>query len=120
MGRHVSLADRHNDELEHARQTAARSERAARESDERLRLILESATDFAIITLDVERWYTGGEGDTVQITAPDGLEALIGGIDFVDGETYLVIATDGTVNYCGYSGPATPDLQSVYDAAFPG
>ena len=59
MGRHVSLADRDHDELEHARQAAARSERAARDSEERLRLILESATDFAIITLDVEGRITG-------------------------------------------------------------
>jgi hypothetical protein len=71
------------------------------------------------ITVDVSTWYAGGDADRVVLTAPAGLEALIGGIDFVEGEPYLVAASEGTVNYCGYSGPATADLQSVYDAAFP-
>ena len=27
--------------------------------------------------------------------------------------------TDGVVNYCGFSGPATPELQALFDAALP-
>jgi hypothetical protein len=72
------------------------------------------------VTLAVDAWYAGGESDTVRITAPQGLEALIGGVEFAVGEQYLVSATDGVVNYCGFSGPATADLQAVYDAAFGG
>lgn len=71
------------------------------------------------VTLDVTDWYAGGDTDQVILTATAGMEALIGGIAFEPGATYLVSATDGVVNYCGYTGPATPELQSVYDAAFP-
>ncbi len=72
-----------------------------------------------IVTLDVTDWYVGGDTDQVILTATAGMEALIGGIAFEPGRTYLVSATDGVVNYCGYTGPATPELQAVYDAAFP-
>lgn len=71
------------------------------------------------ITLTVDRWYAGGDADTVILHAPAGLEALIAGFDFEVGQRYLVTATEGTVNYCGFSGPATPELQAVFDAAFP-
>ncbi len=71
------------------------------------------------VTLTVDRWYVGGDADVVTITAPAGLEALIGGVDWVVGEPFLVTAWDGVVNYCGFSGPATPELQAVFDAAFP-
>lgn len=76
--------------------------------------------DGEAVRLDVTEWYVGGEAASVELTAPAGLEALIGGIDFQVGETYLVSAFDGIVNYCGFSGPATPELQQMYDAAFPG
>ena len=71
------------------------------------------------VTLDVTDWYVGGDTDQVILTATVGMEALIGGIAFESGGTYLVSATDGVVNYCGYTGPALPELQAVYDAAFP-
>ena len=73
-----------------------------------------------IVTLDVTRWYVGGDADQVVLRAPDGMQALIGGITFEAGQDYLVSATDGVVNYCGYSGLATPELQAIFDAAFPG
>ena len=31
---------------------------------------------------------------------------------------YLVTAYDGVVSYCGQTGPATPELQDVFDQAF--
>lgn len=72
------------------------------------------------VTLTVDEWYQGGDADIVTITAPLGMEALIGGIAFEPGQTYLVSAYDGVVSYCGLSGPATPELQQMYDQAFPG
>jgi hypothetical protein len=72
-----------------------------------------------IVTLDVTQWFVGGDSDQVILTATAGMEALIGGIEFEPGGTYLVSATDGVVNFCGYTGAATPELQAVYDAAFP-
>lgn len=74
------------------------------------------------VRLDVTRWYTGGDADAVVLTdlAPD-MQALLGATEFRAGEDYLVSATaDGTVNACGYTGPASADLQKVYDEAFPG
>ncbi len=73
------------------------------------------------VTLDVDRWYRGGDTTTVELsTPPDVSIALLGGvIDFTEGERYLVSATGDTVNLCGFSGPATPELERVFDRAFP-
>lgn len=77
------------------------------------------SVDGETVTLDVTQWFVGGDTDQVILTATAGMEALIGGIAFEPGGTYLVSSTNGAVNYCGYTGPATPELQAVYDAAFP-
>jgi hypothetical protein len=70
------------------------------------------------VTLSVDEWYVGGTEGVVRLFAPAGLEALIGVIDFQQGDSYLISAWDGTVNYCGFSGEATPELQAMYDEAF--
>ncbi len=70
------------------------------------------------LTLEVVTWYTGGDSEQVQITAPLGMEALIGGIPFELGGSYLVTATDGVVNYCGYTGVATPEFRAAFEQAF--
>jgi hypothetical protein len=79
-----------------------------------------SAVEGESVTMGVDEWYVGGDASVVELTAPAGLEALIGTVDFVEGESYLISAYDNTVNYCGFSGPATPELQAVYDEAFGG
>lgn len=33
------------------------------------------------------------------------------------GEDYLISATNGDVNYCGFSGEVTPELRAGYEAA---
>lgn len=73
------------------------------------------------VRLEVTRWYRGGDAGTVVLTnlSPD-MQALLGATDFRAGQDYLVSASDGTVNACGFSGPASAELQSVYDKAFPG
>lgn len=78
------------------------------------------AVEGEAVTLDVDRWFAGGNAEQVRVTAPAGLEALIGGIAFEQGGSYLITATDGTVNYCGYSGPATPEFRQAFEEAFPG
>ena len=71
------------------------------------------------VRLDVTRWYQGGDADAVVLTnLSQDMQALLGAPDFRTGQDYLVSATDGTVNACGYSGPASADLQKVYDEAF--
>jgi len=56
----------------------------------------------------------------VLTTLSADMQALLGASDFGTGQDYLVSATDGTVNACGLTGPASPELQQVYDEAFPG
>ncbi len=74
------------------------------------------------VTLDVDRWYKGGDAEQVTIALPPGdiSPALIPGVDFVQGKSFLVSAAEGTVNGCGFSGPATPELTKIYDEAFAG
>jgi hypothetical protein len=74
-----------------------------------------------VVTLEPSHFYAGDATDVVEVQAPpDELAQLIGAVDFQQGGTYLVSATGGRVTVCGFSGPATPALQSLYDAAFPG
>lgn len=74
--------------------------------------------DGSRVTLAVDEWYRGGDAASVVLNAPLGLEALIGGIPFEVGSEYLVSAEGGNVNYCGFSGPATPEYRSAFQAAF--
>lgn len=69
------------------------------------------------VTLDVDRWYKGGDADVVTVSTP-GQNVSIDGVEFVQGTRYLVTATEGTVNTCGFSGEATPDLTKAFDEAF--
>jgi hypothetical protein len=45
---------------------------------------------------------------------------LTAGFEFVVGEHYLITASDGNVNFCGYNGVGAPELTAAFDAAFPG
>jgi len=72
------------------------------------------------VTLTVDRWYKGGEAAQVSLIGTAGMEALIGGITFQTGGHYLITAVDGTVNYCGFSGEATPELRAAFGEAFGG
>lgn len=72
------------------------------------------------VTLEVDYWYAGGDAETVEIQYTPGFEALIGTPSFEVGQRYLITAADGVVNGCGYSGPATPDLESAFQRAFDG
>ncbi len=56
---------------------------------------------------------------TVENTAV-GQPALIEGVEFTVGGRYLVTATDGVVGGCGLSGAYSPELESLFVAAFPG
>lgn len=74
------------------------------------------------VTLDVTHWYKGGDAEQVTIARPPGTTspALIPGVDFVQGKPFLISATDGTVNGCGFSGPESAELKKIYDEAFGG
>lgn len=72
----------------------------------------------SMVTLTVDRWYRGGDTAEVTLNAPTGMEALIGGIPFETGNEYLITAQAGTVNYCGFSGAATPEYRAAFETAF--
>ena len=72
------------------------------------------------VTLTVDRWYAGGDATTVVLEGAVGSPALIDGFEFEVGQQYLITAAEGNVNFCGYSGPATLELEAAFDAAFPG
>ena len=79
------------------------------------------------VTLNVDHWYKGGSTDVVTLTtmtghalAPTTQVSSEGSFDFVQGKRYLVTATNGTVNGCGFTGEATPAFEKVFAEAFPG
>jgi hypothetical protein len=77
-----------------------------------------TAVDGATVTLAVDEWFRGGDAAEVVLIAPQGMEALIGGIPFTVGDEYLISAQGGSVNYCGFSGAATADYRAAFEEAF--
>ena len=77
-----------------------------------------TAVDGAKVTLTVDTWFRGEDAAEVVLNAPQGMEALIGGIPFTAGNQYLISALDGNLNYCGFSGPSTPELRQAFEQAF--
>lgn len=71
-----------------------------------------------VVTLTVDRWYRGGDARQVELHAITDMDIMISPIDFRMGEGYLITATDGWVNYCGYSAVATPELRSMFEEAY--
>lgn len=71
------------------------------------------------VTLDVDHWYRGGSADRATVSISDTQTSVaLDGVDFVDGRRYLLTATDGTVNGCGFSGPASAELEDAFAQAF--
>ena len=73
------------------------------------------------VTLDVDHWYKGGDADVVELSGSSDESVLLeGGIQFTEGERYLVTAGDGQVGTCGFSGPYTDEMAAAFDEAFGG
>lgn len=74
------------------------------------------------VTLDVDRWFKGTpKADEVTIAIPPGGDNVaLDGIAFVQGERFLISATDGVLGTCGYSGPASAEFEKSFEQAFPG
>lgn len=76
--------------------------------------------DGGIVSLRVTERFTGEVGDVVQVEQGDD-EPIDGApLVFVDGATYLVATEGTTIGSCGESGVVSPELEAIYDAAFPG
>ena len=70
-------------------------------------------------TLEVERWFTGGDADLVTVATPsEQLRDRGFAVDFEPGKTYLVSATDGSVSLCGFSAETSPELEATYEEAY--
>lgn len=81
---------------------------------------VQQVTDGKVV-LDPTKFYAGDVTDLVTVSATTAdLQALVGAVDFQEGGTYLVSATDGQVSVCGLSGPYSADLAALYEEAFPG
>lgn len=72
------------------------------------------------VTIAPDRWYKGGEGATVVKLTTMGPEmvALIYNVQFEKGTRYLITATDGQVNACGFSAEWSPELAAMFEQAF--
>jgi hypothetical protein len=77
-----------------------------------------TAVEGDMVTLDVDHWFKGGDAGQVILKAPQDMQALIAGIPFEVGRQYLITAYDGNVNYCGFSGPSTPEFRADFEQAF--
>jgi hypothetical protein len=78
--------------------------------------------DQGTVTLVVDHWYRGGTAEVVTLTrlsSGANVAVSIDGVSFAKGKRYLVTATNGTVNSCGFTGVATPELEKVFAEAFP-
>jgi hypothetical protein len=72
----------------------------------------------SVVTLEVTRWFAGGDASVVEVEYTPGFEALIGTPAFAVGQSYLITAANGVVNGCGYSGLATPEYLAAFEQAF--
>ncbi len=71
------------------------------------------------VLLEVDRWYRGGEADTVQLITADGERTSLSDVvEFTEGERYLVTASGGTVNSCGYTTEWSPAMAADFERAF--
>ena len=70
------------------------------------------------VTLEVDRWYKGGDADVVQLANYEESMVSLDGFRFEKDDRYLITATDGTVNLCGYSGPWNQERADTFDEAF--
>ena len=76
--------------------------------------------DGGTVTLSVDRWYAGDGTSTVTVEAPSkDLQDLLLAVDFEEGRSYLVSATDTRVTLCGFTAEQSPELEAMYDEAFP-
>lgn len=79
-----------------------------------------TSVDGSTVELSIDEAYAGTDAQMATLNAPEDMEALIGGVAWEVGGEYLIAAADGVVQYCSQSGPASPELQALYDEAFGG
>lgn len=78
----------------------------------------KAADNGETVTLTVDRWYRGGGADVVVLHHVDPKAVSLDALEFSVGDRYLITATGGTVNSCGYSGPWSAPMAASFDEAF--
>jgi hypothetical protein len=76
--------------------------------------------DAGIVTLQVTERFQGDVGDLVQVEQGDGVPIDGAPIVFENGATYLISSDGETIGGCSGSGVASPELEALFDEAFPG
>lgn len=71
------------------------------------------------VSLKVGHWYRGGDATRVTVTGPsEQLRQVLSGVEFEQGQRYLITAVDGVVTMCGLSAAYSPEMAAMYEAAF--
>lgn len=79
-----------------------------------------TSIDGGVVSLRVTERFAGEVGDVVQVEQ-GGDEPIDGApLKFADGATYLIATSGTTIGSCGESGIVSPELEAIYDEAFPG
>lgn len=78
-----------------------------------------TAVDDETVTLEVERWYTGGDVDVVEVLNPPAFGVALEGQPELDpGRRFLITAVEGRVTACGFSAPYSEGLERMFLRAF--
>ncbi|GMA28054.1 hypothetical protein [Arenivirga flava] len=71
------------------------------------------------VTLEVTERFTGESADRIVVAQQDpDLPSELSAGSFEQGQDYLISSIDGVITTCGQSGPASPELEQLYRAAF--
>jgi hypothetical protein len=73
------------------------------------------------VVLTVDRWFRPADeaAGVVRLgLAEPNTSAMLDGVEFTAGQRYLVTAANGTVNGCGFTTVATPEVEAVFEEAF--
>jgi hypothetical protein len=72
-----------------------------------------------VVVLMPSKYFRGHGDGVIEIPQTSGAsETLLGGTQFEAGQKYLVAANEGQILVCGYSGVASPELETLYNQAF--
>ncbi len=71
------------------------------------------------VVMDVGHWFRGGNASRVELTAPAGDRVTSeGSVQFEQGHRYLVTATAGVVNSCGFTQEWSAEGAATFTQAF--
>jgi hypothetical protein len=68
-----------------------------------------------VVRLTIAQVWAGPKADVLEVAQSDGASEST---EFAVGRTYLVAAEGGQVRGCGYTGLVSPELRTLYGAAF--